>query len=1188
MGRMNYWKRAGAAAVLCLIAMRGSAQAPSSPAEELVGAVERLLADPAALDAAIKRLEPGDGQYPAQRQAYDALLRLTPVGAPEFAPEALDFFESKVRPILVQYCQSCHGTEERKNGLRLDSRAGALTGGKRGPAIVPGDPESSRLVEFIRRMGETKMPPDTPLPDAAIAALTEWVAMGAPWGPDAGPLPSAMELRLAEARQKHWAFQPVNDPAPPATANAAWVKSPIDAFVLARLEEKGLSPSATADRRTLVRRATYDLTGLPPTAEEVDAFTADATGDAFEKVVDRLLASPRFGERWGRHWLDVARYSDTKGYVFQTDPNFPFSHTYRDYVIRAFNDDLPYNTFILQQLAADKLDLGEDKRSLAAMGFLTLGRRFLEVQADIIDDRIDVVSRGLMGLTVSCARCHDHKFDPVPSADYYSLYGVFASSHEPGEWPLIETPDPNDPDYQAYSKELGERQVELDAFVADQHVKVLAHAREKIADYFLAAHDIRAVTDDNTFQTVARDRKLHFQLLQRWKDFLAAKAQAHDPIYAPWTAFAALPPEEFTAKATELAAAFAANNDAEHKIHPRIALAFQGAPPASMAEVAQRYGTALLEADRDWLNLLAAKTQIAIRDASVAAAFPTALPNADMEALRLVLYGVDSPANVAFGEIEQFLDIPTRDRITNLRLAVQRTQSSHPGRPDRAMILADNDKPYDPYVFKRGNAGNRGDDVPRRFPEILTLGERKPFENGSGRLELAQAIASEENPLTARVYANRVWSELLGRPLVATPSDFGLRSDPPSHPELLDHLASSFVKQGWSVKTLIRSIMLSSVYQQDSVPRDEAKAVDPDNRLYWRQNRKRLDFEAMRDALLVASGKLDLAMGGPAVRITGSPHTTRRTIYSFIDRFNLPGIFRTFDLASPDFHSPQRFKTTVPQQALFMMNSPFAVEQARAVAARPEFAEAADPGERARRLYRLLLQRVPDDDELNLARAFVDSPGPAEGPEPPVPTAWQYGFGHLDAATARVDAFAPFAHYVDQRWQPTPNYPDETIGWVTVGRRGGHPGRDDAHASIRRWVAPEDCAIAISSTLRHENSEGDGIAGAIVSSRDGVLWSAAVHNAGEPKELERVVVKAGDTIDFVVACGGNDGFDSYSWAPRIRVVESHTAAPALGRRADWDARADFSGPPPLLPAPLGPWESYAQTLMMTNEMMFVD
>ncbi|MGL4554189.1 MAG: DUF1549 and DUF1553 domain-containing protein, partial [Gemmataceae bacterium] len=689
----------------------------------------------------------------------------------------------------------------------------------------------SLLLRAVRCDGELKMPPKEKdrLTPAQVAAVEVWIKAGAVW-PEAKTAVAALSA-VAEARKTHWSYQPIGRPTPPAGA-----AHPVDAFLSAKLKEKGLTSAPEADRRTLVRRLSFDLVGLPPQPEDVDAFVADRRPDAYERLVDRLLASPGYGERWGRHWLDVARYADTRGYVFTDERRFPYSYTYRDYVIRALNDDLPYDRFVTEQLAADRLPLGPDKRPLAAMGFLTLGRRFLNNTHDIIDDRIDVVTRGLLGLTVSCARCHDHKFDAIPARDYYSLYGVFASSVEPGDLPLIEDAA-DSPERKAFEAELAKRQAAVDAYVASQRPVLVERYRSKAGEYLTATGER------------GRGSDLNRAMLERWRAWLAGARKA--------------------------------------KTHPDLLAALDG------PEAAER-------------------VQELIK--------PGALANPGEP--------LDLPANV-----EAFFDRAQRDRFRAMRKRVDGFKATAPGAPARAMVLVDAPAPTDPRVFLRGNPGNPGVAVPRQFLEVVAGDARKPFAGGSGRLELAQAIASPDNPLTARVIANRVWMLHFGHGLVRTPGDFGSRGEPPTHPGLLDWLARDLMDGGWSLKRLHRVIVTSAGYRQRSDSEAGLKD-DPENRLLWRFNRRRLEFEPLRDALLAVSGTLEARMGGPPVEITASPFPPRRSVYAFIERQNLPGVFRTFDLASPDATTPQRHATTVPQQALFLMNSPFAQHAARRLAAR--------------------------------------------------------------------------------------------------------------------------------------------------------------------------------------------------------------------------------------------------------------
>jgi hypothetical protein len=900
--------------------------------------------------------------------ALGFLLFNPAVGRAAPNPEAVEFFEKKVRPVLASHCLACHGPAKQRGGLRLDSRAALLEGGDSGPAVVPGQPERSLLLRAVRHSGELKMPPKKKLAPGAVEALALWVKRGAPWPAGAASAPATSSV--AEARKQHWSFRPVRAGPPPAVKGADWCRTPVDQFIVARLEEKGLTPSVEADKRTLLRRVYFDLLGLPPTPEAVADFLADRRPDAYERLVDRLLASPHYGERWGRHWLDVARYADTKGYVFTQERRFPYSYTYRDYVIRAFNDDLPYDTFLLHQLAADQLPLGEDPAPLAAMGFLTLGRRFLNNPHDIIDDRIDVTMRGLQGLTVACARCHDHKFDPIPTRDYYSLYGVFASSVEPADLPLLVKPG-RSAALAASTKELEAREAKVNQPLRERHAELLPAFRARAADYLLAAEGKPGRGD---FQRA---------LLARWRAFLRQTRKTHHPVLAPWHAFAALPAGEFARRAPAVAAKVAANSDPGKPINPAGTKALAGAAPKSLAEVARRYGELFASADRQWQEALS-------RARTAGMPPPKALADSAWEQVRRVLYGAGSPVNIPPAEIERYLDRAMRNRLTPLRKRVKQWKATGPGAPPRAMVLRDAPVPHNPRVLVRGNPNNPGVSVPRQYLEVIAGEGRKPFTRGSGRLELGRALADPNNPLTARVMVNRVWQHHFGEGLVRTPSDFGLRGEPPTHPELLDYLADSFVKHGWSVKKLHRLILLSAAYRQRSEDGPKGLALDPENRLLWRMNRRRLEFEPLRDALLAAAGRLDLQVGGPPVDVTGAPSSPRRSVYGFIDRQNLPGLFRTFDLASPDSSTARRHTTTVPQQALFLMNSPFLVEQARAFAGRPDVAGPKGDEARVQRLHWLAYGRPADAEEVALGLAFVkEAAGEVGKPGAPKLSPWE-------------------------------------------------------------------------------------------------------------------------------------------------------------------------------------------------------
>ena len=717
----------------------------------------------------------------------------------------LQFFENKMRPMLADNCYRCHSqqAEKVKGGLLLDSREGLLKGGESGPAIVPGDPEKSLLIKAVRYTDpDLQMPPKgKKLSGDQVADLATWIQMGAP--EPVGAVSVAANRNL-DSSKSHWAWQPLRKPAVPEAKDAEWVKTPVDNFILAKLEEKNLRPNPPADKRTLIRRATFDLIGLPPTPDAVEDFVKDDSPEAFAKVVDRLLDSPHYGERWGRHWLDVARYSDTKGQIRRQreDENYPYAWTYRDYVIRSFNEDKPYNLFITEQLAADKLPTtARNPTNLCALGFLTVGDRFMGMPNDIINDRIDVVSKGFLGLTVSCARCHDHKFDPIPTKDYYSLHGVFASCVEPEVEPVI-------------AKSVAGPQYH------DYYTNRMALERERLA------------------------------IEARFRELRRAR---------------------------------------------------------------------------------------------------------DREGLR---------------------ELQRKERENKAKIA--QLELTHPGAPPRAMVLEDAARPHDSPVFVRGDPGHKGDIVPRHFLQVLSGTYRPPFTNGSGRLDLAWALASKSNPLTPRVMINRIWLHHFGEGFVSTPDDLGMMSEPPSHPELLDYLACRFEEEGWSIKKIHRLIMLSSVYQESSANNPRYAQIDPNNRLLWRANIRRLEFEVLRDSLLAIGGTLDTNMYGRPVELEREPYSTRRTIYGKVDRSNVADDLINFDFANPDLPTGRRHETTVPQQALFLMNSPLVVEQARKLVALAEFSACEDDTTRIQLLYQRVYQRPPKPEEISLGLEFVRGTRAAE------------------------------------------------------------------------------------------------------------------------------------------------------------------------------------------------------------------
>lgn len=876
------------------------------------------------------------------------------------AADGAKLFEEHVHPILAKRCYSCHGPEKQESGLRLDSREALLKGGdSETPGAVVGKAAESLLMRAVRHEGELKMPPEEKMPDAEVAVLADWIAKGLPWGARTAAPVLSTEALVEKARRDHWSLQPIRRPALPTVKSPERAATPIDRFVLAKLDEAQLVPSDAADRRTLIRRLSFDLWGVPPTMAEVEEFLADDLPNAYERLVDRWLASPRYGERWGRHWLDVARYADTKGYAFANDRRYPYAYTYRDYVIRALNADKPYSEFILEQLAADQMDLGQDRERLAALGFLTTGRKFNNRQDDL-DDQIDVVCRGLMGLTVGCARCHDHKYDPVPMEDYYSLYGVFASSEEPADLPLIAEPAQSAA-FTAFQQELDKRKADLENYLNGKHGELVRQARERVANYL-----VRAVVDKpdsllDKLPFLSADRNdVRMRLLERWRGYLRTRSKPEDPVFGPWSELMALSDSDFAAKGPGILEQTRAKptGTQPQQVNPLLAARLAEQPPTSRAEVAHRYAQVLTAAYEKWKGA-----------GENAEALGKLTP--EERQLAEVLVSPNTPTDIARGDIGQFLNRAERNQQKELEKKIQAFQASSPAAPPRAMVLKESDRPFDPRVFLRGNPGRPGKPVPRQFLLVVSGPERKPFQKGGGRLELAQAIVSPENVLTRRVAANRLWLHHFGQSLIRNPADLGVRSDPPLQAELLEYLAARLLERDWSLKSLHREILMSNTYRQASLYRAEADAKDPENRLYWRMNRRRLEFEPLRDSLLAVGDELDGAIGGRPVDLLQAPYSRRRTIYGNIDRQDLPNLLRVFDFASPDQSQSERPRTTVPQQALFLMNSPLVIEQAGAVASRPEVTTASGVESQVVALYACVLQRRPASEELEAAKRFV-------------------------------------------------------------------------------------------------------------------------------------------------------------------------------------------------------------------------
>ena len=1028
--------------------------------------------------------------------------------------EGTDYFELHVRPLLATECYACHSGQAPvvQAGLRVDSLNALLAGGNSGSALVPGSPEESLLMRVLRHEGRIRMPPAGKLTESQIGRISTWIRMGAPY-----PKPAEESAAEGSRATRHWALVPPK-PVDPPDSGSGWGVNTIDRFVEARLARAGLKPSPEASPRTLVRRIHYDLTGLPPPPDVTEAFVRSPTAHAYADLVDSLLASDHFGERWARHWLDVVRYAD-EGYFGRP---FPAAWTYRDWVVDAINEDLPYDRFVLYQLSADLA--GVDRRHLPALGMLTLGinlPRAIELPQNL-DDRIDVVTRGLLGLSVSCARCHDHKFDPITQEDYYSLYAVFLNSPDALEPVPIESLESGESG-SFFRDKLAMRREWLDKFRVERladHVRDFRKP-ETLARYLQAAWDSRSLSDREA-ETLSKEEDLNLYMLNRWRAYLNGL------------------------------------------VGPSV------------------------EAFRD-LDSTGGAQRVAERIANADSQYRW--PDPQKEALRLALRGNGSPTDVPFEDFWWVQNEGDGNVMKALKWQYEAVlhEWSHRGGPRHASVVRDAKKVQPAFIFVRGNQHDKGAEVPARFLSALSGSE--PFRSGSGRLELAQAIASESNPLTARVMVNRVWAHLFGEGLVRTTSDFGIRGERPTHPELLDYLASEFVADGWSVKDLIRKVVLSRTYRQSSRAHDLGVEEDPANRLLWRQNRSRLDFEALRDSMLAVAGRLDTSMGGTPFDLKAQPSSPRRTLYAYVSREHPSQLMRAFDFSNPEEHSPRRQLTTVPQQALFLMNSPFLAEQARAVAATcGETPKCVD------QIHHRILGRPLEPHERREALELLaeDASNKTETERRAATrSAWLHGVARIDPSQGLVSGFRQMDYRVDERLQPAPMLPSPRTGRASLTASGGFPGDGLDSAVVRRWRAPRAMRVDVEGKLSHAMgglsrrfNHSNGVRGWVVSNRRGVLASWTVRGGDAGTSLGNLELAEGEHLDFVVDSLGDYESDKFSWAPRIKEI-----LPADRQDADmepqvWSAEDDFPQSSPG--RPLSPIEQYAQVLLMTNEFAFRD
>jgi hypothetical protein len=1080
-----------------------------------------------------------------------SLLLCTALSLAVRADEGIDFFEKKIHPVLVNRCYECHSATAKKlrGGLHLDSRGGVSRGGDSGPAIVPGEPDKSLLIKAIRQTDPAlKMPPKGKLSAQEIADFEEGVRRSAPDPREAKAATPAGTL----SPQQRWAFSKPQEPKLPDVKRTDWVQSPIDRFILAKLEAKGLQQSPPADKRTLLRRVTYDLTGLPPTAEEVDAFLADSSPNAFAKVVDRLLASPHYGERWGRHWLDLVRYTD----------DFDLAWRYRDWVVRAFNEDMPYDQFVLYQIAGDRVPTpsplaplplstggeggtllpspplrgrgagcegagGVNPDGIVATTMLSIGQwggiDRKKRMADIVDDQIDTIGRTFLGLTLACARCHDHKFDPLTTKDYYALAGIFYSSRVISDMvylshgterlriPLVPPADvEKHAQHMARVRALEKRLHDE----VEKHYEAFARSLlPRTGEYIRAAWDYQHRPGDQSgvsVQDFAAKRKLHAFAVQQWINYLGGhrlsdirllhvsvkdydgergvhvwgahaerpwwgvNSNQHEVAIETWL----LPPRTVSMNPGIDGGAAVWKSPITGRVritgklvdgdpHDGVGISWAidrvsgGVRHELSSGTLPNGGTLTLEAGRHrerlaaidvkpddelwlqmWLTSSDAHYDITNVEFKVTCVDGSAEWDLTRDVVDNLLDGNPHRDSLSHADVWSFYDLAGSGRKGRMPAVDRALATLEPlagekrGDALQAMIdLAGTDSPLvhdligirspfwvrerddakylpaeaqkalaqragelqalkqsappfpcahgvqeggprfsifpgvqDARIHVRGTYERLGDTVPRRIPIVLAGDKQPPITSGSGRLELARWIGSGDNPMTARVMVNRVWQHHFGEGIVRTPSNFGRMGTPATHPELLDWLACRFVSDGWSVKKLHREILLSSAYQQSSRPSVEALRADPDNLLFSRMNRQRLEAEELRDSLLAVCGRLDPRRAGPAE----DKQSRRRMVYMAAKRADRSGFRTLFDGADASIHVEKRSSSTVAPQALYLMNGPLVLDAVKHLVQRATVA-GDKPADRVQALYRLVLARDATAEELSVGCQFIES-----------------------------------------------------------------------------------------------------------------------------------------------------------------------------------------------------------------------
>ena len=839
---------------------------------------------------------------------YASLLAAAP-------PDPAEHFELKIRPILANRCFGCHSSAP-LGGLAMNTRNGLLKGGKTGPALIPGNPNESLIIQAIEHTNDKmKMPlGGSKIPEIEIATLKQWVKDGAFW-PEVKFTPT-VTYNITDKQRDFWSFRPITKPALPAIENKQWPTAPIDHFIAAKLDAKKLTPNAPASKRDLIRRAYLDLTGLPPTYAQTQAFEQDNSPTAFAKVVDQLLASPHYGERWARYWLDVARYADDR---LDSDVELPYpnSFRYRDWVIDSFNKNLPYNTFVKAQIAGDQMK-DQDPN-------LGIGLGFYGLSPELTDDRVDVTTRGFLALTGACAQCHDHKFDPIPTKDYYALQGVFSSTKR-AEYELA--PESEVKAWKAQDKKIQDVKKRIEAFLQNQ-ANTLAEALASDSPRY-----IRAV------RTGVPDPTLDKETLHRWTKYLKTGPKDNKYLHG-WQN------EDFNLSNFR--------QEALKVIKERKEVDEKNLSAKATNDPDTKGETHALPSDRFYLW----------RDLFFNDFYGREFKQ---EEDGILYYGPNRGYLTSDGTVERFLEGRWKQYLNDMRAELKDLQSVLPSQYSYAHAIKDNPTPINERIQIGGQPERLGEEAPRAFLSILSKESPKPFTKGSGRMELAEAIVDPSNPLTARVFVNRVWQHHFGEGLVKTVSNFGLMGDRPSHPDLLDYLATEFIASNWSIKQLHRTIMLSSTYQLSADHNVKSFDVDPANRLLWRANRQRLDAESMRDTLLKVTGELNPTQGGTPT-LLDKQDNLRRSIYGYVSRRKLDGTLALFDFPNPNLSAEQRIATATPLQQLFFLNSEFLEARAKTLIAKLQPFKSSD--EKIQQAYRLVFSREATPQELQIGQQYL-------------------------------------------------------------------------------------------------------------------------------------------------------------------------------------------------------------------------